>query len=319
MPLVLGIDEAGYGPMLGPLVVAGSLFRTGPALLRADWWNALGTCLARSPARGDWRFTVNDSKQAFDRRKGLHTLERTVLAFAAAAGGPCDSLAALLTWMCPDAVRADAFPWYGGPDLPLPLDIRHSNAPGATARLTRELAAADVQCLGLLAELVTEDRFNQRVRATRNKAAVLLEHVLRLVGRAAARCGHEDMLVRIDRLGGRTDYRRLLAEAFPEREIHVVEVSDAGSRYRLAAAGSIWCIEFSAEADRQHLPVALASMTAKYLRELHMQRFNAWWRRWLPDLRPTAGYYTDAQRFLEDIRPAIARCGLSPECFVRLR
>ena len=50
-----------------------------------------------------------------------------------------------------------------------------------------------------------------------------------------------------------------------------------------------------------HLPVALASMTAKYLRELAMLAFNAWWCERVPGLRPTAGYPGDARRFKEDI------------------
>jgi ribonuclease HII len=91
------------------------------------------------------------------------------------------------------------------------------------------------------------------------------------------------------------------------------------SRYRLASAVNDWFIEFSVDADRRHFPVALASMLAKYLREVLMGRFNAYWRAWLPDLRPTAGYYADAQRFLADVAPVVGRTGIPRTRFVRSR
>ena len=51
----------------------------------------------------------------------------------------------------------------------------------------------------------------------------------------------------------------------------------------------------------QHLPVALASMVSKYLRELAMIEFNAHWSDRVPGIKPTMGYPVDATRFLEDI------------------
>ena len=52
----------------------------------------------------------------------------------------------------------------------------------------------------------------------------------------------------------------------------------------------------------RHLPTALASMTAKYLRELAMRPFNAFWQRHVPGLAPTAGYPSDSRRFWNEIR-----------------
>jgi hypothetical protein len=51
----------------------------------------------------------------------------------------------------------------------------------------------------------------------------------------------------------------------------------------------------------RYLPTALASMTAKYLRELSMRAFNEFWCARVPGLRPTAGYPTDAPRFKREI------------------
>jgi hypothetical protein len=60
-------------------------------------------------------------------------------------------------------------------------------------------------------------------------------------------------------------------------------------------------ITFGVESESRSLPVALASMLSKYLRELHMAVFNEFWRERRPQLKPTAGYAVDARRFLSDI------------------
>ena len=60
-------------------------------------------------------------------------------------------------------------------------------------------------------------------------------------------------------------------------------------------------IIFCEKAEAQCMPVAIASMLSKYLREALMRRFNAFWQRHLPQVTPTAGYYGDGERFLHDI------------------
>jgi hypothetical protein len=147
----------------------------------------------------------------------------------------------------------------------------------------------------------------------------VVEQVLRHISWAAGRCGSNDLHVFVDRLGGRSDYRSLLGLAFPERHVHELEVSEGVSRYRLGAAASDWFVEFRVDADKQHLPVALASMVAKYVREALMARFNEFWRRWLPEIRPTAGYSQDAARFLTDLQPVVHSAGVPRELFVRSR
>lgn len=318
MPLIVGIDEAGYGPTLGPLLVAATHWRVEPRRADACLWKLLRDSVRRAGEAGDARLPVDDSKQVFDRKNGVSSLERTVLAFARTAGMPTGSLIELLGALGFDAARADA-PWYRELDRPLPLDRARSRFAAAAGGLAATMRSAGVACTGLRAQVVTESFFNERLARTRNKAAVLIEQILRLIDDAGRQAGDTDMIVQVDRLGGRDDYRGLLADAFPDRHVHVIEVSDARSRYRLASQRTDWHIEFTVNGDASHLPIALASMTAKYVREAIMQRFNAYWRGLLPSLAPTAGYYADAQRFLEHIRPVVAQSGLAPACFVRDR
>jgi hypothetical protein len=319
VPLVVGIDEAGYGPTLGPLVVGATLWNVEPRVLKEDFWELLRDCVCRAARRGQWRLAVNDSKTVYDRKKGLSTLERSVLAFASATGLDCTTLDAFASELEVRLGEADELPWYGNLNVPLPIDRAQSNQQAVAGRLKRCMSEAGATCCGLLARVVTEDRFNRRVSRTRNKAAVLIEHVLSLIQVAAGRAGAQDLVVRVDRLGGRTDYRGLLALAFPERHLHVLEISRDCSRYRLASADNDWFVEFAVAADTHLLPVALASMLAKYLREVFMRRFNVYWKERTLSLRPTAGYYTDARRFLAEIEPVIATTGVPRERFVRAR
>ena len=78
-------------------------------------------------------------------------------------------------------------------------------------------------------------------------------------------------------------------------------------------------LTFEPRADAGHFGVALASMVSKYLREVLMRDFNRFWRRHVPDLKPTAGYPTDAKRFYDVIRPAMEQLGLAEDAVWRGR
>lgn len=317
---VIGIDEAGYGPTLGPLVVGACCWEMPRAAGPADHWDMLHDAVRRATGKGDAaRLIVDDSKRAFKRKQGLHTLERSVLAFARAAGQACGTRAELLRALVAPDPPPGNLPWYLRPDRPLPLDPVRSSFEGVSARLERALQHASLRCDGLCALVISEDEYNRRLSNTTSKALLLLEQIQRMLVRCVDRAVLPTVCY-IDRLGGRTDYRAYLSEAFPRHALAEVEVSPTRSAYRLrhAHAPPI-AVEFRVDSDQHHLPVALASMTAKYVRELLMLEFNAYWRELAPRVRPTAGYYTDAQRFLRDIEPVLPRAGLKRLEFVRQR
>jgi len=78
-------------------------------------------------------------------------------------------------------------------------------------------------------------------------------------------------------------------------------------------------VAFLLGGESRSLPIALASMLAKYVRELHMALFNEFWAENVPGLKPTAGYPNDARRFLADIADARARLGIPDEILIRRR
>jgi hypothetical protein len=114
------------------------------------------------------------------------------------------------------------------------------------------------------------------------------------------------ILVHCDKHGGRDRYGALLQNRFPE---HLVEVYGEGrslSVYRWGPPSRRAEFRFVAKGE-SFLPSALASMVAKYLRELAMKAFNQFWLQRVAGLKPTAGYPGDASRFLADIDAATGR------------
>ena len=89
------------------------------------------------------------------------------------------------------------------------------------------------------------------------------------------------------------------------------------SRYRLKIDGILSTITFASKTDEHHLPAALASMIAKYTRELYMLRFNHYFRSQISELKPTAGYVQDGRRFLKEIEPLLKKNGIKQELLVR--
>ena len=70
--------------------------------------------------------------------------------------------------------------------------------------------------------------------------------------------------------------------------------TESCSDYELARDGHVVRLRFVEKAEAQCLPVAAASMVSKYC-EAMMSRFNAYWKQHLPELAPTAGYYSDGR------------------------
>ena len=65
MAIVAGVDEAGYGPLLGPLVVTGVAFRVPDAVAEASLWDVLRGSVTRRASAKDLRLPILDSKRLY--------------------------------------------------------------------------------------------------------------------------------------------------------------------------------------------------------------------------------------------------------------
>ena len=80
MPWMVGIDEAGYGPNLGPLVMTAVACRVPEKLAGANLWQVLRGAVRRRKEENDGRLLIEDSKVVYSTTRGLLDLETGVLA-----------------------------------------------------------------------------------------------------------------------------------------------------------------------------------------------------------------------------------------------
>ncbi len=350
MPLIVGVDEAGYGPNLGPLVIAASAWRisadrcaTGadgcgavPELLRCEQsvlGNARGS--GADAAAGPW---IADSKVVY-RTGGVAALERTVLAAmkvlqatpgSQSAEAPPDRsrgtvepiengsgrsspLPRTAAMLCRELAGRYAAGWLDEQantaiDLPLPREATPAEIDRAAAIWQAAAAESPLTLVGLVARPIFPAEFNRLLDQHQRKSDLLSQASLELAISAIDRFGSlveadEPLAIYCDKHGGRNRYSALLSEAAGGALFTPIEESRESSRYRghYGRRAVEWL--FLSKAER-FVPVALASVTAKYLRELAMEAFNRYWTSRAPGVRPTAGYPVDARRFLAETEAA---------------
>lgn len=302
MPWVVGIDEAGYGPNLGPLVqsaVAVHLPDADPA-----GWATLSHCIRRAADPSDHRLLVDDSKKVHSGAQGLAKLERGALALFPAPPRTLHDLLTLISLPCLADVEGE--PWYhGGEALPLACSAPGQAIPGAGL---------------VLARVVPAPRFNQMLSESASKGVVLTQGFIALA--QAMDIGlppDEPVLIIADKQGGRNFYAGMLQETFPECWVQTLRESALESLYQVVQEQRTITVSFRPRADGESLAVALASMLAKYLREVCMRQFNRYWQARVPGIAPTAGYPVDAKRFFALIRPTMEQHQISEESVWRKR
>lgn len=347
MMVLAGIDEAGYGPLFGPLVVSRTVFavprpevpqsaeHVPDPLPLPDLWQLLDQAVCRTLAeqRKTGRLAINDSKKLTTAAAGIRHLEQGVLSFAPLrqAAGDHHKPMMLDNWL--DDLGETThhqlahLPWYApGPEHPwqaLPATLTRDELTIAAGMLRRAASKAGVRLLDKGAAVVLEDRFNQMVAVTRSKASVSFTFVAGHLQHIWQQYGEHHPHVAVDRQSGRQHYRELLAMNFPQAQLQVIEQTPACSTYRLTQAAShspsrSMVVRFMVDAEQHHLPVALASMICKYTRELLMARFNAWFTQRLPNIAPTAGYGSDGKRFWQQVQPHLKQLNISGEQLKRM-
>ncbi len=312
-----GIDEAGLGPMLGPLLTACTAFSVPDQWQgKADsLWRELAKTICDKPSKKETRLLVADSKVVYS-TLGLHALETAIAVFLA-CGDNCDSPQYLLRLDL--ATTPAECPWHESPGRIFPVLCCTDDIEEKRQTLADEMRKAGVAIRLLQAKALHPSAINSAIDAGQNKNQILLRetgsHLVRLVDEF----GQYGLEVWIDKQGGRNDYLPLLSHLFPGVWVDTLESGKNVSTYRLRLADGYALLHFCAKADRFSFMTALASMAAKYARERLMQELNDWFCARIENLQPTAGYPQDAKRWLKDANTFLSTASFPMQILVRER
>lgn len=321
MAILVGIDEAGYGPLLGPLVVSAATLDLPETLLRADLWAVLSKAVSAHKKTLAGRLLITDSKKAYNRKSGPGHLRRTVLScLHSISSNRFPAASDLISALCPEsAEQLNRYPWYQS--LPQqPLGHCTEDIAIAAATLNKALTENQMKFHGITSRCLDVESYNHRVRSVRNKSRVLFTELCSLIlniSKLHGRC-NEPIHVIVDRQGGRINYQQELMRMFPDWGLSTIKQDAALSSYQLDSNRKSMRIHFCMKADTKHLCVSLASMASKYLREVIMESLNTYFCSRCEGLTPTAGYWQDGQRFIKDLSIQLPSHPHIPEKLVRI-
>ena len=350
MGILIGMDEAGYGPNLGPLVVTVTVWEVPGDPRKFDLAAAMSDVAQQTPSKDPLKLHVADSKQVYSPGRGLASLEKSVLsAFRLLERRPA-TLRELSQILAPSdqfasntrqssvsashqrelfadetlEVKQSASrsnqqsssqpPWLVDRELALPTEVDQSLIGDIATKWAACCQRAGVRLLDMRSEVVQPERFNALVRAANSKGVALSRLSLSLLRSVWDVASNQPTLVICDKHGGRNQYSDLLNEVLDGQTLQRIVESRERSVYQVGSTE----LRFQMQAE-QHFPVALASLVCKYVRELSMDLFNQFWSEHVPGLKRTAGYPLDALRYKKDIAAAQTQLAITNDVLWRER
>ncbi|MFN3192571.1 MAG: hypothetical protein ACE361_18810 [Aureliella sp.] len=328
--LFVGADEAGYGPNLGPLVVAGTAWRVPESISERVFCEILSSTFGPRPLAANLlHVPLGDSKRLYKPKSSLKHLEAGIWAllplhtdanFGAFTDGYVE-------------VRGDLLSWYGGAfEKQCPSALSPEQALALRKLATGFLNEHDIQLLGVQAIVIAEGFFNSEVERTGSKGQLLSSTTLKLVSklqsryRVDAKNGSQlSCEIFCDRQGGRRNYLPVMQEAMPDSWFQPAQssrqadaIGKSAERISYEELDSRTRIHFTIGGD-SFPPAGLASMVAKYVREQLMWGYNDFWSQRIPGIKPTAGYPQDAKRFEAEVASEARRMGVDSSDWWRCR
>jgi len=130
--------------------------------------------------------------------------------------------------------------------------------------------------------------------------------------------GDDELRIGCDKHGGRSRYAAMIQHVLTDELVQIHEESLERSRYTWTDIHQAREIEFRARGE-SFFPIAVASMMAKYVRQVAMELWNEFWLAEIPRLRPTQGYPRDAKRFKSEIASTMRRMNIAENEIWRCR
>ncbi len=308
--LVVGVDENGLGPRLGPLIV------TAVTVAAADE-RAAKVALGR-PGRA-FAARINDSKKLVSyKERALGEAWARVLAdsLSMPSKSPRDLLFGLslepeekLREPCPrDGDHAEQCFSCEGEAFEADADLL-----GQVRSDLGRLKKRGLELMSVRVAVVCTRKLNDAAARGTTRFQVDLHAMERLVLDARAR-GAEDVIAVCGKVGGYNSYSNAFGPLGGRLHAIVCE-GRAKSEYSLPGLGRM---AFVRDADAKHLVVCLASLVGKYVRDLVTARVVRHHKRTLPHLPMVSGYHDPVtNRFIADTDHVRRASGFPSDCFER--
>ncbi len=232
--LVIATDEAGYGPKLGPLVIAASQWtwaanHDDPSLDESSIddliaaFDPLGV-----PVTIDGQtLRIDDSKAVYKAGSGLAKLHAVVSASHHWCGHSLTDVPTMLAHVAgQDAADISSMDWLSF------LSSDPMTAKSKTATAIDQWSGSGIELSDVQARVITAKRFNALCESGLNKADLLSQATLGLVRDAVLSSEEEHICVFCDRHGGRRYYAGVIQQTFPEGTTTVVSESKTQSIYQ---------------------------------------------------------------------------------------
>lgn len=304
--IVVGVDENGLGPQLGPLIA------TAVTVEVVDYDAAGLREVAMRAGIGDSKQTTGFGQMAVGESLALAVVESLTgnvpkdmdalldalsIDSVAILRAPCPATSATQCWS-----EALALPVFGG-EVNLGRTMLAALAKEGV-RLHRARTA--VHCAG---------RLNRDFAQGISKLVVDLSLFERLVLDARGAVS-EDVLAHCGMVGGMRKYPGYFRHFDPA---HATPLSEVRGTVAYAVAG-VGEVRFEVSADDNHMVVSLASMIGKYVRELSMERQNRFYARNDATLPTPSGYHDPVTaRFVTQSEALRRKLDIADACFARTR
>lgn len=331
--LILGIDEAGYGPSMGPLVIGATAWRVPIGLEVQEMVQLLAPEFQAKPMRGTSNYIpIGDSKLVNKDKIGHASLSagaQFLLRASKLEASKSCGIDNVLPWVaCKDSDRLKEVAWYGTRNATSASSSTSSDATTGECSEQNEssfhAAVAKLDCLGVelvdvRARVLDEPEFNRQVDRMGNKSSLLSELSLKLARDVidSNAVKDEPISVYCDKHGGRNRYQVFLMDCFDQEWFTIQAEGQRSSQYTATWAESPMTIQFQAEGD-SIFPSAASSILSKWIREELMLKLNAFWQSKSEYyIAPTAGYYVDAVRFSKQIEVVSQKLNLCRDLWWR--
>jgi ribonuclease HII len=305
--ILVGIDENGLGPRLGPLVVTAISART----------SGEGNERARRAPRGRLAERLGDSKKlvAFgDDALGEAWARALARRFGLAPASPAELFRALA--LDPDARLREDCPSDHLDQCWCPREeafVAPEELAEEVGRDLGKLEAKGVDVASCHVAVVCAKRLNHA--AVRGTTRFHLDlHAMERLALAARELAGAEVAVTCGKVGGFDRYAPHFGPL--GGRLHVaLEEGRAKSEYKFPGVGTI---AFVRDADARHLLVCMASLVGKWVRDLLMARIVRHYRDTNADLPDASGYHDPVtSRFVAATRLSRKRRGLPDDCFER--